>query len=61
MSILQRFLAIERGYKQPTKPSGVLTGDRELSADDDIGAIREEAAKNAAVQAERRRREFLAQ
>ena len=57
MSILQRFLDIERGFR----PSGVLTGDRELSPDDDIGAIREEAAKNAAVQAERRRREFLAQ
>ena len=57
MSILQRFLDIERGFR----PNDVLTGARELSADDDIGAIREAAAKNAAVQAERRRREFLAQ
>ena len=54
MSILQRFLNIERGFR----PSDVLTGARELSASDDIGAIREEAAKNAAVQAERRRRVF---
>jgi len=58
MSILQRFLEIERQYRQPTNP--VLTGGRELSPDDDIGAIREEAAKSEAVIAARRRREFIA-